>query len=152
MREAPSYLPLLCGISRVESIAGGWFTAWAERTPNPDVAVLLRKIAARETEHGAAFAKRVNELGFDVEAKDDPRGAELLEIATSDMTDVEKFEAMELCDLGSSILGYFDHVFSDHTIDIRTGELLGRYIAEEHDTARLLKACYEQLSVMAPAT
>ena len=39
----------------------------------------------------------------------------------------------------------FDGFFKDHSIDIRTGELLGRYIAEERDTARLLRGCYEQL-------
>ena len=40
----------------------------------------------------------------------------------------------------------FDGLFKDHSIDIRTGELLGRYIAEERDTARLLRSCYEQLA------
>ena len=39
----------------------------------------------------------------------------------------------------------FDGLFKDHSIDIRTGELLGRYIAEERDSARLLRSCYEQL-------
>jgi hypothetical protein len=39
----------------------------------------------------------------------------------------------------------FDDFFKDHTIDIRTGELLGRYIAEERDTGRLLRGCYECL-------
>ena len=29
--------------------------------------------------------------------------------------------------------------------DIQTGELLGRYVAEEFDTARLLRCCYEEL-------
>ena len=43
------------------------------------------------------------------------------------------------------VLGAFDTIFSDHTIDIQTGELLGRYVAEEFDTARLLRCCYEQL-------
>jgi hypothetical protein len=43
----------------------------------------------------------------------------------------------------------FDGFFKDHTIDIRTGELLGRYIAEERDTARLLRSCYEQLKAQA---
>ena len=43
----------------------------------------------------------------------------------------------------------FDKFFNDHTIDIRTGELLGRYIAEERDTGRLLRSCYEQLQAAA---
>ncbi len=41
----------------------------------------------------------------------------------------------------------FDDFFKDHTIDIQTGELLGRYIAEERDTARLLRRCYDQLKL-----
>ncbi|MBV9253806.1 MAG: hypothetical protein JO054_06220 [Actinobacteria bacterium] len=36
-------------------------------------------------------------------------------------------------------------MFTDHSIDIRTGELLGRYIAEERDSGRILKSCYEAL-------
>jgi hypothetical protein len=39
----------------------------------------------------------------------------------------------------------FDDFFTDHTIDVATGELLGRYIAEERDSARLLRRCHEQL-------
>ncbi len=40
-------------------------------------------------------------------------------------------------------------MFKDHSIDIRTGELLGRYIAEEHDTARLTMRCYDALCTQA---
>ena len=36
----------------------------------------------------------------------------------------------------------FDKFFSDHSIDVQTGELLGRYIAEERDSGRRLRACY----------
>jgi hypothetical protein len=79
---------------------------------------------------------------------DDRRGA--LEIAGSDCSDLEKMEALGLgrLDTGSEP-DIFDGFFKDHTIDIRTGELLGRYIAEERDTARLLRSCYEQLKAQA---
>ncbi len=40
-------------------------------------------------------------------------------------------------------------MFEDTSIDIQTGELLGRYIAEERDSGRLLRACYEQLRAAA---
>ena len=33
-------------------------------------------------------------------------------------------------------------LFRDTSIDIQTGELLGRYIAEERDTGRLFRSCY----------
>jgi len=46
----------------------------------------------------------------------------------------------------------FDNFFRDHTIDIQTGELLGRYIAEERDTIRLLQGCRAQLTAKAGDT
>jgi hypothetical protein len=103
-------------------------------------------VAAREGEHGMSFAKRVNELGFEVDAGDDPHFAEQMTIAGSDLPDLEKVEKLGLARfLGESSLTFFDDVFKDHSIDIRTGELLGRYIAEEQDTIRTLGCCYEQL-------
>ena len=43
----------------------------------------------------------------------------------------------------------FGKMFDDTTIDIQTGELLGRYIAEERDSGRILRACYEELKLRA---
>src|SRR4029077_4540964 len=60
--------------------------------------------------------------------------------------DIEKFRQLRLHRIGEDILGFFDNVFADHTIDIQTGALLGRYIAEEHDSARLLRQCYDALA------
>ena len=100
-----------------------------------------------------AFAKRINELGFDVRKKpEDERHAKALAIAGSDRSDLEKMEALGLgrLDRGAEP-DIFDDFFKDHTIDIRTGELLGRYIAEERDTGRLLRSCYEQLKAAADA-
>lgn len=73
-------------------------------------------------------------------------------IVRSDRTDLEKMEAfgLERLDTGDEP-DVFDGLFRDHTIDIATGELLGRYIAEERDTARLLGACYRCLRDKAPA-
>jgi rubrerythrin len=145
MSEKPSYLGLLNGISLAESRGHCWLNAWIEKTPNPEVREVLQMITAREGEHGMAFAKRINELGFELEQKDDPKFEEQMAIASADCSDIEKFEALGLTDVNDGILTYFDTVFSDHSIDIRTGELLGRYIAEEHDTGRLFKSCYQQL-------
>jgi hypothetical protein len=36
-------------------------------------------------------------------------------------------------------------MFEDTTIDIQTGALLGRYIAEERDSGRRLRACHQAL-------
>jgi hypothetical protein len=36
-------------------------------------------------------------------------------------------------------------MFNDTNIDIQTGQLLGRYIAEERDSGRQLRQCYNLL-------
>src|SRR5262249_3492584 len=69
-----------------------------------------------------------------------------LALVRSDRPDLEKMRALKLHKLDTGDKpDVFDNFFKDHSIDIRTGELLGRYIAEERDSARLLRSCYEQL-------
>jgi hypothetical protein len=144
--DKPSYLGLLNAIAVAESRAHEYLNAWIDVTPSPDVAAVLRTVAAREGEHGMAFAKRINELGYQVRVKDDDRHAKAVAIAASTRTDLEKMERLGLDRLDrASEPDIFDGFFKDHTIDIRTGELLGRYIAEERDSARLLRRCYELL-------
>ena len=150
MSDKPSYLGLLNAIAVGESRAHAYLTAWAEKTADPDVRAVLCTVAAREGEHGMTFAKRINELGYSVREKDDPDVAKRMRIATSDRTDLQKMEKLGLdrLDTGEGP-DLFDDVFRNHSIDIRTGELLGRYIAEERDTGRLLRCCYEQLKARA---
>jgi rubrerythrin len=154
MAEKPSYLKLLNGISCAESRAHQYLSAWADVTTDPDVRAVLRKVAAREGEHGMAFAKRINELGFEVQPTSDPKFAERMEIARSDRTDLEKAEMIGLLEFatGPDEPDVFDSFFRDHSIDIQTGELLGRYIAEERDTLRLFQGCHAQLSARACET
>jgi len=146
MPEKPSYLGLLNTISLLESRAHAYLTAWADVTPEPAVRKVLLTVAAREGEHGMSFAKRINELGFEVKQHDDPDLESKLEIARSSRSDLEKIEALGLLrfctDDGPDV---FDGFFKDHSIDVRTGELLGRYIAEERDSLRLLQGCQAQL-------
>jgi len=69
-----------------------------------------------------------------------------LALVRSDRSDLKKFEKLKLHQLDTGDQpDIFDGFFKDHSIDIRTGELLGRYIAEERDSARLFRSCYEQL-------
>jgi rubrerythrin len=146
MTEKPTYLGLLNAIALAESRAHAYLSAWADVTPSPDVRSVLLTIAAREGEHGMSFAKRINELGFEVRETDDPKLEQQMEIARSDRSDLDKIEALgllRLCTDGEPDV--FDGFFADHSIDIRTGELLGRYIAEERDTLRLLQGCQRQL-------
>ncbi|HZQ88218.1 MAG TPA: hypothetical protein VFA83_25445 [Acidimicrobiales bacterium] len=147
MSDKPSYLGLLNAVAVGESQAHCYLTAWIEKTDDPDVKATLSTVAAREGEHGMSFAKRINELGYSVRTKDDDEGfRKRMAIASSDRTDLEKMEKLGLGRLDSGDKpDIFDNFFKDHTIDIRTGELLGRYIAEERDSGRLLKCCYEEL-------
>ena len=149
MSDKPSYLGLLNAISLAETRAYKYLSAWIETTNDPDVQCVLRKVAAREGEHGMAFAKRIDELGFELRDRDDPDFAKRMAIASSDRSDLKKFEKLGLGRVEGDVLTIFDNVFADHTIDIRTGELLGRYIAEEFDTARLLRSCHEALRARA---
>jgi len=147
MSDKPSYLGLLNAIAVAEAQAHAYLTAWADCTPSPDVRRVLLTVAAREGEHGMSFAKRINELGYEVRCNDDSDLTKAMELVTSDRSDLEKMEKLKLNTLDTGDKpDIFDGLFKDHSIDIRTGELLGRYIAEERDTARLLRSCYEQLA------
>ena len=146
MSDKPSYLGLLNAIALGECAAHAYLEEWIKVTPHDGVRAVLQTVAAREGEHGMAFAKRINELGYTVLPKDDPGQAKRMKIAASDKTDLQKMDAFGLdrLDTGDKP-DIFDNFFKDHSIDIQTGQLLGRYIAEERDSARLLRACYEQL-------
>ena len=153
MTEKPSYLKLLNGISCAETRAYQYLSAWASVTTDPDVQAVLRTVVAREGEHGMAFAKRINELGFELQVTDDPKFDERMEIACSDRSDLEKAELLGVLEYATppDTPDIFDKFFRDHTIDIQTGALLGRYIAEERDTLRLLQGCRVQLEAKACA-
>ena len=151
MSDQPSYLKLLCGIANAESDAHCYLSAWRDTTTDPDVRALLTTVASREGEHGMSFAKRVVELGYEFERTEHPSLADKVAMARSASTDKEKAEHFGLT-YAEKTLTFFDTVFTDHSIDIRTGELLGRYIAEEHDTARLAMRCYGNLCAMETAS
>jgi hypothetical protein len=146
MSDKPSYLGLLNAVALAESSAHCYLREWAAVTDNPDVRQVLVTVAGREGEHAMSFAKRINELGYELREKPDEGLEKKLEIVRSSCSDLEKMEALGLqgLDTGNNP-DLFDDFFKDHSIDIRTGELLGRYIAEERDTGRLLRACYQCL-------
>ena len=146
MGHKPSYLGLLNAIAVGEAHAHEYLGVWAAATPSADVRKVLLSVAAREGEHGMSFAKRINELGYEVRCNDDSGLHKALDIVKSECSDLEKMKALKLNKLDTGDKpDIFDGLFKDHSIDIHTGELLGRYIAEERDSARLLRSCYEQL-------
>jgi hypothetical protein len=152
MSDKPSYLGLLNAIAVAEAQAHEYLTAWAGCTPSADVRRVLLTVAAREGEHGMSFAKRINELGYEVRCNDDSNLQKSLALVTSDRSDLKKMEKLKLNTLDTGDKpDIFDGFFKDHSIDIRTGELLGRYVAEERDSARRLRQCYELLKAASKA-
>jgi rubrerythrin len=140
----PSYLGLLNAIALGEGRAHQYLNCWAAKTTDPDVKKILQTVAIREGEHSHAFTKRLCELGFGVLDRPDPSFQKSMEIANADCSDLEKLEAFGYGKPEPErdiLAGLFD----DKTIDIRTGELLGRYLAEERDSARMLRGCYQVL-------
>lgn len=143
--DKPSYLKVLNAIANGERRAGIYLKAWADKTPDPAVKQVLATVALRESEHAWAFEKRICELGYELQDRPDPNFEKNLEIVTSNRSDVEKFEALgyKLRAEGEERPNPFQGIFDDTTIDIQTGALLGRYVAEEHDSGRMLQGCYE---------
>ena len=142
MDSKPTYLGLLNAVAVGELGGEALFNAWAAVTPSEDVRGVLQTVALREAEHARSFAKRIDELGYSVRPKDDPGLPGRIATAKSKrLSDRQKFEKFGLTydREGPDI---FTRFFDDMTIDIQTGELLGRYVSEERDTGRRLKACY----------
>ncbi len=146
MSDKPSYLGLLNAIAVGEGRAHTYLRAWAETTDDPEVRRVVETVAIREGEHALAFGKRICELGYSLRRREDESLEKNLALVTSDRTDLEKFEKLGLGgDGGRSGADPFAKIFEDTTIDVQTGELLGRYIAEERDSGRLFRACYAKL-------
>lgn len=151
MSTKPTYLGLLNAIAVGELGGEALFDAWAATSTDPDVACLLRTVARREGEHARSFAKRIDELGFTVLDRPDPTLAGRIEIASCPtISDREKLEQLGFCREPSQPDG-FARFFDDPTIDIETGALLGRYLSEERDTGRRLRACHAALLAAEPA-
>lgn len=141
----PSYLGLMNAIALGEGRAHEYLSCWAAKTPDAAVKSVLLTVAIREAEHSHAFIKRLCELGYGVQDRPDPKHAKNMAIANADYSDLEKFEALGYGREGEASRDPFKGFFDDESIDIQTGALLGRYIAEERDTGRRLRACYEVL-------
>jgi rubrerythrin len=145
MSERPTYLPMLEAIANAERQGHEYYQAWYERATDPDLKETMRVVATRELEHSLAFRKRIDELGFECQPAEILDFSKQTAIVTSDRSDWEKLQALELTDLADKVAepknDPFGKLFRDLTIDVQTGALLGRYIAEERDSARMLAAC-----------
>ncbi len=141
----PTFLGLLNALAVAETAAEPLLITWAATTKDKRLAKTLRFVAMREGEHGKAFAKRMLELGYEVRWPDPTSADKNLDLAASTKkTDLQKFRSFKL-GKPSPKIDVFDNMFNDKTIDPITGGILGRYIAEERDSTRLLAAEYDRL-------
>jgi hypothetical protein len=139
--EKPPYLGLLNAISLAETSAGHYLRAWADATPDEDLACTLRFVAARETSHGEVFCRRIAELGYELRNKPDPAaGKRLAKLANPAISDLDKIgdereEADPFRDIKRQLAaGHYDPM---------TANLLNWYIAEEGDSGRRLREVYD---------
>ena len=144
----PTYLPLLNSIAVNEAKGERLLQTWANSTRDAQLKSVLEFVAIREGEHAMAFTKRMCELGYEVDEDSAYQVFKdfdsLLACAASDASDRDKV-AMLAGDSGGDGKDPFRGFFNDTTIDPQTGALLGRYIAEERDSGRLLRSEYDRV-------
>ena len=147
--EKPSYLGLLNAIANAETRAHGYLSAWAEVTPDPDVRAVLVTVARarRRARHGVREAHQRARLRAAAHRRPGLRGAHggrVRRATRPTSRSSRRVGLLNFCPTDGEP-DVFDNFFRDHSIDIQTGELLGRYIAEERDTLRLVPGCEAQL-------
>ena len=154
MDTKPTYLGLLNAIALGERNGAELFNCWSSTTTSDDVRAVLHTVALREAEHNLAFEKRLDELGYCVEEVEKEKAnathACRMAIAMSaTLSDREKLEQLKFVRTNADGQDdVFDSMFHNKDLDPQTGGLLGRYIAEERDSRRLLAGCYDALCEM----
>ncbi len=146
--QKPSYLGLLNAISLGESAAGVYLEAWADVTPNEDLANTLRLVAARERSHGEVFCRRIAELGFSLRRKVNPQdAATLAKLSNPNISDLEKIPSRS--EEESDAFGDIRRRMAEGDFDPMTVNLMNWYIAEEKDSGRRLREAYDCVREMA---
>jgi rubrerythrin len=144
--EKPEYLGLLNAISNGETQAGVYLRAWANATDDCELAETLRFVAARETNHGETFCRRIAELGFELKPnKPDPKAEEyLIKLANPKVSDCEKV-GPERAEGGPDIFADIEKAIAAGKYDAMTENMLRWYIAEERDSGKRLKKVYDRV-------
>jgi len=147
----PPYLGLLNAISLAESEAGVYLEAWANATDDEELAACLRFVAARETSHGELFCRRLNELGYSLRQKPDPKSAgRLARYANPKISDCEKV-GPERDETGDDFAD-IKKAIADGVYDDMTCNMLQWYINEEYDSGRRLREVYAKVREKAGMT
>ena len=63
-------------------------------SPDPDISLMLKTVALRESEHAATFEKRMCELGYTLREKSDESFDKTMKLVCSDISDLEKFKKL----------------------------------------------------------
>ncbi len=150
----PTFLKVLNGLAGAEWSAHLEFGAWAKVTRNEALRPLLLLVAAREGEHALSFEKRIIDLGFTRLPRPKANHEECLRVLSDpSVSDLNKLEFFGYGDGGeyASETDTFTTLFEDRSMDIETSTLMGRYVGEERDTSRRLRAAYKVLQAQAKA-
>jgi ferritin len=140
----PTYLGLLNAISLAETSAGVYLSAWADATPNEELACVLRLVAARETSHGQLFCRQLQELGYDVRKKSDPQAAKrLAKYGDPEISDLEKVGPER--PRNDNEFADIERRLADGEFDPMTANLITWYIAEERDSGARLREAYARV-------
>lgn len=168
MATKPTYVGLLNAIANGERGGHQLFSSWSAATKNKELKKTLDAVAIREMEHSWAFEKRLSELGFSLRPPADESGrqalAQQVELLSSKASDTEKFASFGIAKPGKGKEGKkaskkgakkagknaadaepdkLLKILADPNIDPITGALMGRFIAEERDTGRLLRKAFK---------
>ena len=148
MPDKPEYIDLLNDIRLQEHRAGLFLKAWADTTPDSDLRGCLTMVAEREDSHGQIFERRIRELGFAGEDKDDPVFAERMRVLSSDMTDVEKIAWLREATASApkpTVRERYEAATDDDSVDALTRSLLRWFTDVENDSGAYMRRVYAQL-------
>ena len=142
----PGYLDLLNAICLAEGRAGIFLKSWAGKTPDPGLKACLSLVAARETSHRNIFKRRIHELGYTVQQKDDPSFQERLQVLGSDIPDIVKLRWQQTRQQQQpqrpTLREGYEAAMSDETVDPLTRSLLRWFADEEDDSRAVLREAY----------
>jgi hypothetical protein len=142
----PEYLDVLNAISLGESEAGVYLEAWANATTDEDLAACLRTVAARETSHGQTFCRRISELGFELQPKNDPEAAaRLARYANPKISDLEKIGPERQDSRITDFFADVDKKIADGYYDEMTCNMMQWYINEERNSGAILRDAYAKV-------
>ena len=149
----PTFLKVLNGLAGAEWSAHHEFGAWAKVTRDEALRPLLLLVAAREGEHALSFEKRIIDLGFTLLPRPKSDHDECMRVLSDpSVSDLDKLEFFGYGDGGQyGESDTFATLFEDRSMDIETSTLMGRYVGEERDTSRRLRAAYKVLQAQAKA-